>query len=149
MDIRTLTRTSATASQVDAGIAVLRIVLGVVMVAHGWQKLFQFGIAGVTAGFDGMGIPMAGLVAPAVSVLEFGGGILLIPGLFSRPVALLVALNMVGAMLMVHMPAGFFMPNGMEFTLILAAAALAVLFIGPGRYSVDGRISSPALDAGR
>ncbi len=85
-----------------------------------------------------MGIPFADVVAPTIATLELGGGIALILGLFARPVAALLTLNMLGALLLVHLSAGVFVANGgYELVLLLGAAALAIAFAGPGRASVD------------
>jgi putative oxidoreductase len=123
----------------DAALVLLRVVLGVVFIAHGGQKLFQFGIAGTTGAFTDMGIFLPALTAPAVTFIEFFGGIALVLGLFTRPAALGIAVVMLGAMLMVHLPAGFFLPNGIEFTLVNLAVAIAIAIVGPGAYSLDAK----------
>jgi putative oxidoreductase len=116
----------------------LRIVVGFLFAAHGWQKFNQFTIAGTQGAFAQMGVPAADLVAPVVAVLELVGGIALILGLLARPFALLLTLNMLGALVLVHATAGVFVEaGGFELVLILAAAALAVALVGPGRLSVD------------
>ncbi|MFD1212839.1 DoxX family protein [Arthrobacter sp. GCM10027362] len=117
---------------------VLRIVAGFLFAAHGWQKFNQFTIAGTQGAFAQMGVPAADLVAPVVATLELAGGIALILGLLTRPLALLLTLNMLGALVLVHAPAGVFVEaGGFELVLILAAAALAVALVGPGRISAD------------
>ncbi|HEX2090814.1 MAG TPA: DoxX family protein [Longimicrobiaceae bacterium] len=124
----------------DLGLAILRIVAGVVFLAHGAQKLFVFGLAGVTGGFQGMGVPMPSVTAPLVSAVEFLGGIALILGLLTRLAAVGLAINMLGAILLVHLAAGFFLPNGYEFALTLCAASVALALTGPGAFSLDAAI---------
>ena len=127
---------------IDAGLATVRVALAVVFLAHGAQKVFQFGIAGVTQGFTQMGIPLPGITAPLVAGLELVGGLLLLVGLFTRPIALLLAIDMVGAALFVHLRNGFFLPNGFEFTFILFAASLALVMTGPGAFSLDAVLAN-------
>ncbi|WP_051299509.1 DoxX family protein [Arthrobacter castelli] len=116
----------------------MRVVVGFLFAAHGWQKYNEWTIAGTQAAFGKMGIPFADVVAPTIATLELGGGIALILGLFARPVAALLTLNMLGALLLVHLSAGVFVANGgYELVLLLGAAALAIAFAGPGRASVD------------
>jgi putative oxidoreductase len=129
---------SPTAAHVDLVLLVLRIPLGIIFVAHGAQKVFVHGLAGVTEGFAGMGVPLPGLVAPFIALLELVGGVMLILGVLTRPVALLLLFEMLGALFIVHLAAGFFLPRGYEFVLILAAVALAIVIAGAGAYSIDG-----------
>ena len=131
----------ASATQLSAGLAILRLTAGVIFVAHGAQKLFIYGLAGVSGSFAGMGIPLAGVAGPMVAFMEFFGGIALVLGLLTRLVSLGLAITMLGAIAFVHLSAGFFAPNGYEFVLMLMSAALTLTVTGAGAYSVDGIIA--------
>lgn len=119
-------------------LAALRIILGFLFAAHGWQKFNEWTIAGTQASFAKMGVPAADVVAPAIAVLELAGGIALILGILTRVVAALLVLDMLGALVLVHAPAGVFAANGgYELVLLLAAASFALALTGAGRLSLD------------
>jgi hypothetical protein len=90
-----------------------------------------------------MGVPLAGFVGPAVALLEFFGGLTLIVGVLTRVAALGLGLTMLGALLLAHLPAGFFLPNGSEFVLSLLGSAvlLALTARGPTRWTFGLRIA--------
>ena len=131
------TATVRPAPRIDAGLLVLRLVLGAIFIAHGAQKLFVFGLDDATSAFGQMGAPLPSITAPLVACLEFFGGIALVIGLFTRLVALGLAADMLGAILIVKLGSGFFAPAGLEFELALLGGALTVALTGPGDYSID------------
>ncbi len=117
---------------------ILRIVTGFLFAAHGWQKFNEFTIAGTQAAFAQMGVPAANLAAPVIATLELVGGVALVLGVLTRVFAALLALDMLGALFLVHASAGIYVASGgYELVLILATAALAVALVGAGRLSVD------------
>ena len=138
----TLFRT--TPAQADLGLFILRLAAGGTFAAHGGQKLFALGIAGVTGAFTQMGAPMPGVTAPIIAVLEFAGGLALVAGLLTRLAALGLMIDMAGAIAIVHYKNGYFLPTGVEFVLLLLACALTLLVAGPGAYSLDALLGRRA-----
>lgn len=125
------------------GLTVLRVVVGLVFLVHGAQKLFVFGFGGVTGLLSGLGVPAPGLFAVVVTLVELVGGIALILGLFTRLAALALAVDMLVATLTVHLPNGFFAQDGgYEFTLLLLAAGVALAVAGPGEAALDRTIAA-------
>jgi putative oxidoreductase len=122
------------------GLAVLRIVLGIAMAVHGWSKL-SGGVDGVAGFFATLGIPAAGLMAWVVTIVELVGGILLIVGFLTQIVGILIALDMLGAILFAFLLRGAaFIENGAitwEKEAVFAAAALCIVLAGPGAWSAD------------
>lgn len=131
------TNALAHSRRIDAGLAVLRVIAGIVFAAHGGQKLFVYGFGGVTAAFGQMGVPLPGVTGPLVALVELLGGLALIFGLLTRLAALGLSVVMLGAILMVHLAGGFFLPSGVEFALALFGAAAALALTGPGEFSLD------------
>jgi putative oxidoreductase len=126
----------------DFALAVLRLVVGIVFLAHGGQKLFVYGLDGVAGAFGQMGVPAAGLVGPAAALVEFLGGAALVAGLLTRLASFGLAVVMLGAIAFAHLAAGFFGPKGYEFPLTLLAASIALALAGAGRFSLDHAIAT-------
>ena len=126
----------------DVVMVVGRVILGVVLFAHGWQKLMINGIAGTYAQFDKLGIPLAIVSASFASFVEFVGGVLIIVGALTTTVVALDLVVMVGAAGFVHITHGIFAQNGgWELVGVIVAAELALAAFGPGRFSVDHLIA--------
>ena len=122
----------------DLGLLILRVVLGIIMIYHGWPKLTNLG--GTIEGFTGMGIPLPALSAVFALIAELVGGLLMLAGAFTDIAGLLFAIDMLGAITFVHAKNGFpVAENGIEWPLALLAMALASALAGPGRYSVLAR----------
>jgi putative oxidoreductase len=116
------------------GLLVLRMTLGVILVAHGSHKVY--GHMQEYAGYiHSLGMPAwLGYVS---AVVEFVGGILLIAGLLTRCSAFAVFIDMSVAIAKVHWKHGLLGAGGMEFPLSLAAIAFALIFVGGGAISID------------
>jgi len=127
----------------DLGLAILRVVLGVIFIAHGAPSVFG-GMDGTAAFLGSLGIPLPLLVAWAVRLLEFLGGMCLVVGFLVTPVALLLAVEMMAGMVLVHAARGFYVigayaNGGIEFNLLLVASLLVLVFAGPGLAAMDSR----------
>jgi putative oxidoreductase len=134
--------------QLSLALAALRVTIGTVFIAHGAQKLFTYGFAGVSGAFGQMGIPFPGVMGPAIALLEFFGGIALVIGLLTRLASLGLAFNMVGALMLVHLKGGFFLPSGYEYVFALLGASIALVLTGAGQFSVDGLIDRSSKVSG-
>ena len=118
----------------DLALLILRVVLGIIMMYHGWPKLTNLG--GTIEGFSGMGIPAPALAAVFSTAAEFFGGLLLLVGVFTDIAGLMITIDMLGAITFVHAKNGFAVnEGGVEWPLALLAMALAIALAGPGRYA--------------
>lgn len=122
-----------------------RLVVGVIMAAHGAQKLFGwFGGYGLeaTGGYfaNQFGLTPGVFWAALAGGGEFFGGLLLFAGLATRLAALTIGITMTVAVITLH-GGGFFAPAGIEYPLTLLTASIAFLINGGGALSVDARLS--------
>ena len=110
----------------------LRIVVGLMFWQHGAQKLF--GMFGATAVESWFAFPRG-----IAGILEFFGGLLIIFGLFTRPVAFLLSGQMAVAFFMAHFPQGFWpIANGGELAVLYSFTFLFIWATGGGDFSIDG-----------
>lgn len=120
-----------------SAVAILRIGAGLLFMQHGLQKLF--GMFGGFGGTPGATAPLASLMGLA-GILELGGGLLLVLGLFVRPVAMILAVEMIIAYIRAHLPQGAApIENGGELALLYMFIFLFLAARGAGPVSVDAR----------
>jgi putative oxidoreductase len=136
------------------GPTLLRLVLGVIYIAHGWYAATVVGVQGMTAYMPRMGYPPAAApwLAWYLLVAHLGGGLLLLLGLWTRVAALAQVPIMASATFLLHFPQGFMLKvqtietpggprtivAGYEYALLVLVATLALALTGAGRLSVDG-----------
>ncbi|MGK9273365.1 DoxX family protein [Williamsia muralis] len=118
---------------------VARVILGIIFIFHGWQKLNKDGIDATEAYFKSLDIPLPAAAAWYSALVEFGGGILLILGVLTPLVSLLLIADMIGAIFYAHIDNGFWNADqGYELPLALIAGLVAVGFADTGRIGGDG-----------
>ena len=135
-------------SAIDWALFVARVVVGVIFMVHGAQKLFgAFGGPGLSAV-----VQMMGPLGYLVTIGEFFGGLGLVLGVLSRFSAASIILIMLGAIAMVHAKFGFFMNwagnqagEGFEYHLLAIAALLPIVIAGPGRFAVGRFLPLPKI----
>lgn len=121
---------------------IARLVLGVILIAHGWDKFHITGLEGITSYFDSIGVPAAGLAAPVTATVEIVGGVLLILGLFTRVAGIVVTLLMLGAAIFAHVGNGIYAADGgWELVAAIGAGALLLAGVGAGSWSLDSLLA--------
>lgn len=130
---------------VSTGLLIMRLVLGLIMAAHGAQKLFGWfngpGLEGFAGGLERLGVRPGRPWAMIAGVVEFGGGLLVAAGLLTPVAALFLAGDLLVAILTVHITKGFWNSHGgYEYPLALIGGLVALSLIGPGPLSIDERI---------
>jgi putative oxidoreductase len=129
----------------DTGLAVLHIVVGLLFVGHGAQKLFGafggHGLEGTAGFFESLGLRPGRFHAFTAGVNEFAGGALLALGLLVPVAAALIIATMVAASLTAHRGKGIWnQDSGFELPLVYAAIAFALTAVGPGDVSLDSAL---------
>ncbi len=137
----------------NLGLLVLRLVVGLLFMGHGAQKLFgSFGGGGIeaTAGFfENVGLRPGRLHAWAGGLAEFGGGLFFALGLLTPFAAAAVIAVMTAAVITVHAKNGIWVTaQGYEYNLVLAAAVFAVAAVGAGKWSLDNAFNLDLAGSG-
>ncbi|RTR05920.1 DoxX family protein [Halomonas nitroreducens] len=132
---------------------ILRVPVGLILAAHGAQKLFGwfggYGLEGTAQWLASIGLAPGTLMALLAGGAEFFGGLALVLGLLTRPAALVSAFTMLVAIFAVHIGNGLFMSNnGYEYALSLFAVTLALAIQGAGRFALDNLLMARFADAG-
>jgi putative oxidoreductase len=121
------------------GLTVLRVTLGIVFGMHGYQKVHTFHLQGVTGMLSHLGVPLPGVFAVILIAVELLGAILLITGLATRIPAILLSIDMLVAIITVHMHHGFFaQTGGIELPLTLLGGLICLAISGGGALSRKG-----------
>ncbi|MEG3757178.1 DoxX family protein [Pseudoalteromonas carrageenovora] len=138
-------------SKAGAAALILRVPVGLILAAHGAQKLFAwfggYGLEGTGQWMASIGLEPGYWLALMAGSAEFFGGIALAFGLLTRPAALVTAFTMLIAIFSVHINNGLFMANnGYEYALTLLVATAALAIQGAGCFSVDSVIAKKLAD---
>ncbi|ABF41954.1 DoxX [Candidatus Koribacter versatilis Ellin345] len=130
------------------GLGLMRVMVGVVFVAHGLQKLLVYHYPGVVGSFQKMGIPAPGVSAALAIAAELIGGLMLVTGFYTRLAAIPVAFTMFVAIGQVHLHNGFFAQGGgFEYPLTLLVANVAFMISGGGAFALDNLRTTRTLQA--
>ena len=122
----------------DVAQLVLRVALGIIFFWHGYDKIFTTGLGNVAGFLGSVGIPFSGVLVYVLAYGELIFGLLLIVGLFAYVAAKFATVVAIVAFFTVHLPNGFVISNGgYEYIMLIFAAAISVLIMGAGKYSLD------------
>ncbi|MFT8320051.1 MAG: DoxX family protein [Bacillus sp. (in: firmicutes)] len=127
---------------INIGLLIIRLVVGLLFVGHGSQKLFGwfggYGLKGTGGWFESIGMKPGVTMALFAGLAELIGGLLFALGLLTPLAGILIAGTMLMAIIKVHAPNGLWSTaNGYEYNLTLLAVAIGIAMIGPGKYALD------------
>jgi putative oxidoreductase len=129
------------ASWRDIAYTAMRVIIGYILLMHGWFKVGTYGVAGVSGMMAKSGLEPATAFAVAAMFLETVGAICIILGLFTRFFVAALAIELLIALLAVHLKNGFDVSkSGFEYILLLGIVMFAIAIRGGGPYSVDRMI---------
>lgn len=125
----------------DLAYLIVRVTAGLMLIPHGWPKVFGRGATGVATMLTNYGIPAALPSAYLIMALETIGGILIAIGLFTRPIAALLVIEFLVIIFVAHWPKGYAVgAGGIEYPLFWGLILLAILLRGGGPWSLDRKL---------
>ncbi|WHY89682.1 DoxX family protein [Neobacillus cucumis] len=127
---------------INIGLLIIRLVVGILFIGHGAQKLFGwyggYGLKGTGGWFESIGMKPGVTMALFAGLAELIGGILFALGLLTPLAGIIIAGTMVMAIAKVHGPNGIWATsNGYEYNLTLIAVTIGIALVGPGQYALD------------
>ncbi|MFF2857775.1 DoxX family protein, partial [Peribacillus sp. NPDC058002] len=127
---------------INIGLLIIRLVIGLLFIGHGAQKLFGwfggYGLKGTGGWFESIGMKSGVTMALFAGLAELIGGLLFALGLLTPLAGIMIAGTMIMAIVKVHAPNGLWATaNGYEYNLTLLGVAIGIALIGPGQYALD------------
>ena len=125
----------------DLAYLIVRVTAGLMLIPHGWVKVFTNGVDGVTASLGRYGLPLPGMSAVLIMFLETVGGLMIALGLFTRVIAAMLVVQFLVIIFVAHWPRGYGVgAGGIEYPLMWGLLLLAILLRGGGPWSLDRKL---------
>jgi putative oxidoreductase len=127
---------------INIGLLIIRLVIGILFIGHGAQKLFGwfggYGLKGTGGWFESIGMKPGVTMALLAGLAELLGGVLFTLGLLTPLAGIMIAGTMIIAIVKVHGPNGLWSTsNGYEYNLTIFAVSIGIALVGPGQYALD------------